>query len=70
MKEAGDHEPQARTKAFEEFLNETSKVVDLGDRDYMLNYLKTLAMDVYEEFFNVRNINLERAGENGVKIKK
>lgn len=69
MKEAEDHEPQTRTKAFEEFLNKVNKIVDLGDRDYMLDYLKTLAMDVYEEFFNARGVNLEIANEK-IKVVK
>jgi len=54
-----DHEPQTRTKAFEEFLDEILENVDYNNSGYMLKYLREFTLTIYDEFFNVRGIHLE-----------
>jgi uncharacterized short protein YbdD (DUF466 family) len=57
MEEMKDHEPQERTKAFEEFYNEIMEKVDLDGADFMFDYIKELGLTVYNEFFNIREID-------------
>ncbi len=57
MKEIKDHEPQTRTKAFEEFIDKTLEEVDFADHDFMAAYLRDLCLTVYNEFFNIREID-------------
>lgn len=65
-KEMNDHEPQERTKAFEEFFSRIMDKVDLDGADFMSDYVKNLGLTVYNEFFNIREIdpkNLKRKDE-------
>jgi len=55
--EMNDHDPQARTKAFEEFYNVIMDKVDLDGADFMFDYIKELGLNVYNEFFNIREID-------------
>ncbi len=70
LKESTNHEPQERTKAFKEFLNDIMEKVDFQKQDYMSNYIRDLALIVYNEFFNIRGINLEITSKGKIKISK
>jgi hypothetical protein len=67
-KESSNHEPQVRTEAFKEFIDNIIEKVDLNGMDFMAGYATDLACAVYNEFFNVRNIDLEVTKE-GIKVK-
>jgi len=69
LEELSDHEPQTRTKAFEQFLNALLEKVDFDEQDYMSNYIRDLALAVYNEFFDIRGINLLVAGKE-IKVVK
>jgi len=58
--EMNNHEPHERTKAFEVFIDDIMKQCDMGGKDFMKGYVRDLAFAVYNEFFNIREIDLNR----------
>jgi len=57
-----NHEPQERTAAFTDFLKSIMGKVDVGgeEMEHMKGYIEELALAVYDEFFNVREIDLAK----------
>ncbi len=57
MKKIEEHEPQERTKAFEEFYTDILSQMDQKDAEFMIDYVKELGLTIYNEFFNIRKID-------------
>jgi len=69
LEESSNHEPHMRTAAFKEFIKNIIKEIDFNELDFMENYIHDLTLAIYNEFFNIRNINLKITEEKKVKIK-
>ena len=69
MKIADDYDPPSRTEEFSKFFKKALNDADWKDQSHMKEYTTKLGIDIYNEFFNVRNINIVKNGQ-GLKIKK
>ncbi len=54
-----DHKLKDRDIEFAKFLKKTVDKANLGEDDYMRDYLKELGKELYEEFFNIRKYKLK-----------